>query len=141
MADKELKEFAGYKLECGLWWDEYTRIFSPEGNLRIVETSNYPRVVEQVYAPTYDEDTEFMVTEADVNMEDEVTKEKVYWDSKDKKVKVGEMAMKYKGIDLALGGWERWLKDKNPIKPRSPEITYHLTHHYDGRPFDPRLEI
>ena len=36
---KALTEYDGYKLHTGLWYDEYTRIFSLGGKFRVVEIS------------------------------------------------------------------------------------------------------
>lgn len=68
---KELVEYDGYKLQYGLWYDEYTRIFSLGGKFRVVEISNYPRVYRDTVSHVYTKDEVFTVTEADLNYYDE----------------------------------------------------------------------
>ena len=67
---KELTEYNGYKLEYGLWEDEYTRIFSVGGKFRVVEISNYARAYKDTAIHVYIIDTPFILTESDLNYQD-----------------------------------------------------------------------
>jgi len=93
---KELTEYDGYKLEYGLWYDEYTRIYSIGGKFRVVEISNYPRVYRDTEAHVYTKDTTFIVAEADLNYYDEKGA-RWYQDSQQKLFKLGDKATHFAG--------------------------------------------
>lgn len=101
-----LTEYDGYKLENGLWYDEYTRIYSIGGKFRVAEISNYPRVYRDTVAHVYDKDTTFIVAEADLNYYDEKGA-RFYQDSQQKLWKLGDKAIHYKGEGLP-GEFSSW---------------------------------
>ena len=105
---KELTEYDGYKLEYGLWYDEYTRIYSIGGKFRVVEISNYPRVYRDTIAHVYDKDVVFTVVEADLNYYDEKGA-RFYQDSQEKLFKLGEKATHFAGEGLP-GEFPSWLE-------------------------------
>ena len=105
---KELTEYDGYKLRTGLWYDEYTRIFSIGGSFRVVEISNYPRVYRDTVSHVYTRDEVFTVTEADLNYYDEKGL-RYYQDSQQKLWKLGEKATHFIGEPLP-GEFPSWLE-------------------------------
>jgi hypothetical protein len=105
---KELTEYDGYKLEYGLWYDEYTRIYSIGGKFRVVEISNYPRVYRDTVSHVYDKDITFTVVEADLNYYDEKGA-RWYQDSQQKLWKLGEKATHFIGEGLP-GEFPSWLE-------------------------------
>jgi hypothetical protein len=105
---KELVEYDGYKLQTGLWYDEYTRIFSIGGKFRVVEISNYPRVYRDTVAHVYTKDEVFTVMEADLNYYDEKGL-RYYLDSRQQLFKLGEKATHFIGEGLP-GEFPSWLE-------------------------------
>jgi len=105
---KELTEYDGYKLQTGLWYDEYTRIFSIGGSFRVVEISNYPRVYRDTVSHVYTKDEVFTVAEADLNYYDEKGL-RFYQDSQQKLWKLGEKATHFIGEGLP-GEFPSWLE-------------------------------
>lgn len=105
---KLLSEYDGYKLEYGLWYDEYTRIYSIGGKFRVVEISNYPRVYKDTVAHVYLKDEVFTVAEADLNYYDEKGA-RWYQDSKGKLFAEKEKATHFAGEGLP-GAFPTWLE-------------------------------
>ena len=104
---KELTEYDGYKLQTGLWYDEYTRIFSIGGSFRVVEISNYPRVYRDTTSHVYTRDEVFTVAEADLNYYDE--KGRWYQDSRGKLFAIKTEATHWIGDPLP-GEFPSWLE-------------------------------
>jgi hypothetical protein len=113
---KELVEYDGYKLQTGLWYDEYTRIFSIGGKFRVVEISNYPRVYRDTAAHVYEKDVVFTVMEADLNYYDEKGV-RFYQSSQQRLWKLGEKATHFVGEPLP-GEFPSWLEytTSQPVK-------------------------
>lgn len=105
---KELVEYDGYKLQNGLWYDEYTRIFSLGGKFRVVEISNYPRVYRDTVSHVYTRDETFTVAEADLNYYDEKGA-RWYQDSKGKLFAIKTEATHWIGDPLP-GEFPNWLE-------------------------------
>lgn len=108
---KELTNYDKYPLEHGLWYDEYTRIFSVGGKYRVIEISNFPRAYKDTVSHVYEKDVVFTVTETDLNYYDEKGA-RFYQDSRQKLFKLGEKATHWAGDELG-GAFPLWLQYSN----------------------------
>ena len=105
-----IKEYNGYKLEYGLWYDPYTRIYTIGGKERVAEISNYPRAYKDTIAHVYTKDTLFTVTESDLNYYDSKGA-RFYQDSKGVLFTEKSTAIHYAGEPLP-GSFPLWIEYK-----------------------------
>lgn len=121
----KFEEFNGYVLENGIWYDEYTRVFSIGGDKRIVEVSNYPRTYKDTIAHVYEKDATFTVTEDDLNSVDE-SGVRCYFDmTLQKPFYLKDKAVHHAGEPLP-GAFPRWVEYET-IQPIIKEGKVSLT--------------
>lgn len=116
-----LTKYDNYVLQSGLWYDEYTRIYTVGGKNRVIEISNYPRAYKDTALHVYTVDTNFRVAEADLNYYDEKGG-RWYQDSKGGITKLGQWATHYAGESLP-GAFPTWL-EYTSLQPVSKDGTF-----------------
>lgn len=106
-----LSTFNGKALKNGIWYDSYTRVFSIGGNRRVVEVSNFPRACKDKVPHVYEKDTEFTVSEDDLNGTDE-NGVRCYFDMVEQKpYYLKDKAVHHAGEGLP-GAFPRWVEYK-----------------------------
>lgn len=117
-----MQTYGDYILQNGLWYDQYTRIYSVGGPNRVAEVSNFPRVYENTTPRTYGVETPFIVTEADLNYYDE-NGSRFYKDRNENLFRLGEKATHH-ALDWLPGSNPKWVEYTELQLPTYPETTY-----------------
>lgn len=105
----ELQKYLGVKLEYGIWYDAYTRVYSIGGAHRVVEVSNYPRAHIDTEPHVYEVDTPFIVTYDDCTDSDQDGVSCYYDRYLDKFFYIGETAIHHAGEQLP-GSFPTWVE-------------------------------
>jgi len=117
-----MQTYGDYVLKNGLWYDEYTRIYSVGGANRVAEVSNFPRVYEDKALHVYGVDTPFVVKEADLNYYDK-DGNRFYKDRHEKLFREGETAVHF-AMDSLPGSFPKWIEYKNLQPPKYYDVSY-----------------